>query len=110
MSGESSCPYGKTYLIAELARQNVRAVIDAKKRTAPAQARNLLGVAKRLFSWAIDQERYGLESSPAETLRPKNVIGKKKTRSRILTDDVELFALWRAASACHIRTAPCISY
>ena len=34
--------------------------------------------------------------SPADTLRPTKIFGKKKTRSRIL-DDVELFALWRAA-------------
>ena len=82
--------------ITELARPEIRLVVEAKAQSAPAQARNLLGIIKRMFSWAIDKERYGLALSPADTLRPTKIFGKKKTRNRIL-DDVELFALWRAA-------------
>ncbi len=82
--------------ITDITEDDVLAVIRAKKRTAPAQARNLLGIAKRFFTWAIDQRTYGLKASPAEYLRPSKIIGEKSSRDRVLTDD-ELFALWRAA-------------
>jgi integrase len=82
--------------ITELTDLNVLAVINAKKRTAPAQARNLLGTAKRIFGWAIDRRVYGLKTSPAEGLKPGRIIGDKVSGERVL-DDAELFALWRAA-------------
>jgi integrase len=82
--------------IADIGELDVLSVINAKKRTAPAQARNLLGDLKRLFSWAIDQRCYGLTVSPCDHLKPAKVIGRKPTGRRILTDD-EIFALWRAA-------------
>jgi len=65
-------------------------------RTAPAEARNLLALAKRFFTWAVDQRVYGLKLSPADGLKPAKIIGKKRKGDRILDDD-ELFALWRAA-------------
>ena len=43
--------------IAEITAQDVRAIIRAAKdRGAPYQAHNLLVLARRLFSWAIDQQ------------------------------------------------------
>ena len=48
--------------IAEIAPHDVRDVVKAAKdRGAPYQAHNLLTTARRLFSWAIDQQVYGLE-------------------------------------------------
>jgi hypothetical protein len=82
--------------MAEVTDLDILAVINAKKAKAPAQARNLLGTAKRLWNWAIDQRTYGLSTSPCDRLKPTAIIGKKKKRDRKLTDD-ELFALWRAA-------------
>lgn len=82
--------------ITDITELDVLAVIKAKRRTAPAQARNLLGHARRLFSWAIDQRIYGLTASPCEHLKPSKIVGEKVTGDRILSDD-ELFALWRAA-------------
>jgi integrase len=76
---------------------HVLTIVNTKKRTAPAQARNLLAHLKRFFSWAIDQRVYGLTASPCDRLRPTKIIGKKKRRNRTLNDD-ELFALWRAAN------------
>ncbi len=82
--------------IAELTAQDVRAVVKAAKdRGAPYQAHNLLTTARRLFAWAIDQQVYGLESSPCDRLKPKAIIGKKDFRRRILDGD-ELRAFWRA--------------
>jgi len=76
----------------------VRAIVKAAKdRGAPYQAHNLLGYAKRLFSWAIDQHVYGIEVSPADRLKPKAIIGPKHNRKRTLSND-EIFAFWRAAS------------
>jgi integrase len=82
--------------IAEIAPHDVRAIVKAAKdRGAPYQAHNLLVLARRLFSWAIDQHVYGLETSPCDRLKPKAIIGKKVFRTRIL-NDLELRAFWRA--------------
>ena len=82
--------------ITDISAQDVRDVIKAAKdRGAPYQAHNLLVLARRMFSWIIDQQVYGLESSPCERLKPKTIIGKKVFRSRILRED-ELRAFWRA--------------
>jgi integrase len=82
--------------ITDITDLDVLAVINAKKRKAPSQARNLLGTASRLFSWAIDQREYGLTASPCQNLKPTKIIGEKASGDRILSDD-ELFALWRTA-------------
>jgi integrase len=82
--------------ITDITPQDVREVIKAvRDRGAPYQAHNLLTTARRLFAWAIDQQAYGLESSPCDRLKPKAIIGKKLFRTRILDDD-ELRAFWRA--------------
>ncbi|HEY4981611.1 MAG TPA: integrase family protein [Pseudolabrys sp.] len=81
--------------IDEISDLDVLAIINKKKRTAPAQARNLLGTLKRLFSWAIDQRVYGLNASPCDRLKPTAIIGEKIPRPRRLDDD-EFFAFLRA--------------
>jgi integrase len=84
--------------ITDIEPIDVRAIIKAvKDRPAPAQARNLLGIAKRLFAWAVDQQCYSLEASPADNLKPTKIIGDKVSGVRVLSDD-EVFALWRAAT------------
>jgi hypothetical protein len=40
----------------------------------------LLGYAKRLFAWAVDQDCYGLEVSPAAALKPSKIVGDKVFR------------------------------
>lgn len=92
--------------IAEIAPHDVRAIVKAAKdRGAPYQAHNLLTTARRLFSWAIDQQVYGLESSPCERLKPKAIIGRKVFRTRILADD-ELRGFWRATQRLGYPYAP----
>jgi integrase len=83
--------------INQISDLDVLLVIKAKKLHAPAQARNLLGIAKRLFTWAKDQRIYGLMANPCSDLRPAKLIGDKPSGDRILSDD-ELFALRRAAT------------
>jgi integrase len=83
--------------ITDISKHDVIAVLkEAVDRGAPYQAHNLLGHVRRLFNWAIGQDVYGLENSACDRMKPKDVIGKKKTRSRTLTDD-ELRAAWRVA-------------
>lgn len=82
--------------IVEITELDVLAVINAKKKAAPSQARNLLGEIRRLFDWTIEQRIYGIMANPCQNLKPTKIIGKKRSRQRILGDD-ELFALWRAA-------------
>jgi integrase len=89
-------PAWGTRPISDITDLDILAIVKAKKRTAPAQARNLLGIAKRLFAWAVDQRCYGLTVSPARDLKPTKIIGEKVAGDRILSDD-ELFALWRTA-------------
>jgi integrase len=82
--------------IADVTDEDVLQVIRAvKQRGSPSQARNLLGYARRFFDWAIDQRGYGIKSNPCAGLKPARLVGEKRSRERVLTDD-ELFAFWRA--------------
>jgi integrase len=87
-------PRWETRPITDITELDVLAVINAKKKTAPAQARNLFGEIRRLFDWAVEQRVYGIATNPCQNIKPAKIIGKKKRRQRILTDE-ELFALWR---------------
>ena len=71
-------------------------VIREKKRTAPAQARNMLAHIKRLMSWAGDMQIYGYSVSPIAHIKPGSIVGEKPSGTRILSDR-ELAALWRVA-------------
>lgn len=83
--------------VTEVSDLHIANIVRTKKQHAPAQARNLLGIAKRLFAWAKEQHVYGLTSNPCGELRAKTLVGRKRRRERILSDD-ELFALWRATA------------
>jgi hypothetical protein len=91
--------------IDEITDLDILTIVKTKKRTAPAEARNMLGLAKRFFSWAVEQRSYGLKTSPAGELKASKVIGDKKTGDRVLSD-AELFALWRAASRMRYPIGP----
>jgi integrase len=92
--------------VTEVTDAHVREVIKAvKDRGHSYMAHSLLTVARRLFSWAIDQRAYGLESSPCDRLKPKTLIGEKRPRQRVLNDD-ELAALWRASERINYPFGP----
>ena len=67
----------------------------AEKAPAPGQARNLLGLLKTFFGWAIERCTYGLNSSPCEHLKAARIIGERQADDRTLTND-ELLAFWGA--------------
>ena len=70
---------------------------EAVKRGAIHEAHNLLSVIRRFYTWAINCGAYGLENSPCDRLKPKDVIGVGKTvRKRVLTDEELFRAFWVA--------------
>jgi integrase len=70
----------------------IDAVVD---RPAPRHAHTIFSHIRLIFNWAINRGIYGVETSPCDRLRPIQLIGPKRTRERVLTDD-ELRALWAA--------------
>ena len=50
------------------------------------RARALLVLIKRFFGWVVDQEIYGLSTSPCEGLSGKKLIGELQSRNRRLSD------------------------
>jgi integrase len=82
-----------TDILAAEVRAVVRRVADEGKTY---QAHNLLSYARRLFNWAIDQQVYGVETSPCDRLKPRSIIGEREARSRVLTDS-EIRAFWNAS-------------
>jgi integrase len=80
--------------ISEITRAEIYKVIETKALQHPAQARNLLGYSKRIFTWALDKEI--IAQSPAQSLRASKIIGERTMRDRVLNDD-ELRAVWDAA-------------
>jgi integrase len=82
--------------IHDITQHDLAAVINAiKQRGSPGQAREIYMRAKSLWRWAIGCGAYGLTASPADRLGTKALVGSKKSRSRVLSDD-ELRALWQA--------------
>jgi hypothetical protein len=93
-------PLWKDKPIVEIEPREIAELIASKAKKKPAMARNLLTHLKRLFRWAYDQHqkaRYGLTMSPAAQLSAKSLIGKKKTRDRVLSND-ELRRIWQATA------------
>jgi integrase len=67
--------------INDIERDEVVALVKAKAKTAPAEARNLLGVAKQFFTWAREQD-FGLRHNVAADIKPRLVVGDKVSRER----------------------------
>jgi integrase len=82
--------------IVEITARDIVEIIKPVARRAPYAAHNCLGHVRRLYNWAIAQNIYGIETSPVDRLKPKMIIGKRESRTRILDDD-ELRALWQVA-------------
>jgi integrase len=105
--------------VTSITRQEIAQVIEdkaegrapapnaKKKGPAPAQARNLLGHIKQLFSWAVASGKYGMEHSPAQLVQGRAIYGRKRRRSRVLKDD-ELRAVWLAAEQLDYPYGPCV--
>jgi integrase len=51
---------------------------------------------RKLFNWAIGTGEFGIDASPLERLQPVELIGRRETRERTLSD-AELRAVWDVA-------------
>jgi integrase len=60
-------------------------------------ARQTLMYGSRLHDWAIARGIYGLETSPYDRLSARDLLGSKRSRQRVLSDD-ELILIWRATA------------
>src|SRR5262249_10210239 len=60
---------------------------DMRKRGIGSHGRNVLNHASRLFRWAVARRIYGLERSPCDGLSPRVLIGERKSRNRVLTNE-----------------------
>ena len=90
-------PHWDARPITDITRRDVVTLIEnIVDRPAPAHARNIFGHIRKLFNWAIARDIYELQSSPCDRLKPKELIGPKRVRERVLTDN-ELQSLWHAA-------------
>jgi hypothetical protein len=83
--------------VVAITRRDTQLIDTIKDRGAVYQAHNILGHIKTFYNWAIERSIYGVETSPADRIKPARLIGKPKAlRSRVLTD-LEITAFWRAA-------------
>ena len=73
-----------TDILPEEAAAAIRAVV---KRGSPYQAHSAYEWLRRLYNWAIGTSEFGIMTSPVAALRPSDLIGKKSSRDRTLTDD-----------------------
>jgi integrase len=82
--------------ITEITQHDIAAMLDeVVDRGAPYQAHNLLSHVRRLFNWAVSRGSYGIEHSPCDRLKPRDAIGERHVRQRVLKD-AELRAFWKA--------------
>jgi integrase len=81
--------------ITDIDRRDVRELIDPVAVHAPYMAHSMLCLIKRFFSWCVEQDR--IEASPCALMRASKIIGARKPRQRVLSED-ELVALHRVAS------------
>jgi len=74
----------------------IEAIIDAGMG---AGAQRVFAIARRIFSWAVTRPgSFGIKHQPFEKLQPKDIFGKRKFRTRTLSDH-EWRALFRAVPA-----------
>jgi integrase len=92
--------------ITAITRGDVIRLIDAIRGRAEARPRDraatgayahiIYSHCRALFNFAV--LRYDLPASPCDRLKPKDIIGAKRPRERVL-NDAEIRALWKAANA-----------
>lgn len=84
-------------LVSEVRRSDVVGMVEDLTEQGKARtAHDMFAHARAIFSWAIDKGWYGLEHSPCDRMKPSRLIGAKKIRMRVLTDE-ELLAYWRVS-------------
>jgi integrase len=84
------------HLADEIDAQDVDAAIQViLERGSKHQALNAYGYVRTMYRWAMGQPRLNIKASPCANLSAQLLIGKKRKRTRVLTDD-EIRAIWAA--------------
>ena len=80
--------------VGDITADDVGEVINEVKAHAPYMAHALLATVRRLYKWASTPGRgYGIVSSPCYNISAKALIGEKRPRTRVLTDnEIRAFA------------------
>ena len=81
--------------ISQIRRADVVELIEEVASRSPSMARQVRVYGAKLFDWAINRGRYGIDTSPFTSVKPRDLIPRVKPRTRVLTDD-EIRAIWQA--------------
>lgn len=90
-------PRWRTRPITSITRRDVVALLEETVDAGTIyMAHHLLAYTRKLFNWAIARDLYGLQTSPCDRISPRDVIGARPPRQRVLSDP-EIRLVWRAA-------------
>jgi integrase len=85
--------------VGEIRRRDIIELIEnVKEQSGPGAAANALSRLCKIMGWALARDISGFETNPAAGITAKDLIGKTKSRDRLLTD-AELAAVWAATPA-----------
>jgi integrase len=84
----------KDRALADITRHDVKALIKEIAVDTPYMAHLTLAYVRSMFNWICAQD-YGVEVSPCAMIKPKDLIGSKEPRQRVMTD-AEIKELWHA--------------
>lgn len=78
---------------ADITRADIRRLLkEIEQRGSPIQSNRTFEVVRKLFNWAIGEERGGVEHNPCDHVKK---VAKERRRERVLSDD-EIRAIWNA--------------
>lgn len=80
-----------TMKVADVTRAHVRALINARKKKTPVAANRTLEVLRKMFNWAIENDRAPSLANPCSRIQKAD----ERSRERILSPD-EIRRFWRA--------------
>jgi integrase len=77
----------------DITRPDIRGMLkEIEERGSPIQSNRTFEVVRKLFNWAIGEDRAGLEHNPCDHVKK---VAKERRRERVLSDD-EIRAIWSA--------------
>jgi integrase len=79
-----------TMKVADVTRAHVRTLFNAKKKTTPIAANRTLEVLRKMFNWAIENDRAPLIANPCSRIQK----AEERSRERVLSPD-EIRRFWR---------------
>jgi integrase len=94
----SACPEWGDWSLLKLSqsRSAIKAYLITLGEKSPASANRVHVTLDSIFSWAIDEEMYGIEMNPCQSIRSKSYGYARPNSGRPFTDE-ELQALWRSS-------------